>query len=74
MESGHEVNRQMRDVQSWFRQAIDAADRSALGDLPGQVDAALQLVSGRLSDELARRLDRVAVTALADLFTPTSWP
>lgn len=69
VESGHEVNRQMRDVQSWFRQAIDQADRSALGGLPGQVDAALQLVSGRLSEELARRLDRVAVAALADLFT-----
>jgi hypothetical protein len=69
VESGHEVNRQMRDVQSWFRQAIDSADRAALAGLPGQVDAALQLVSGRLSGELARRLDRVAVTALADLFT-----
>lgn len=69
VESGHEVNRQMRDVQSWFRQAIDSADRSALAGLPGQVDAALRLVSGRLSAELAGRLDRVAVTALADLFT-----
>lgn len=69
VESGHEVNKQMRDVQSWFRQAIDAADRSALTGLPGQVDAALQVVSGRLSQDLATRLDRVAVTALADLFT-----
>jgi hypothetical protein len=69
VESGHEVSRQIRDVQSWFRHAIDAADRGHLADLPGQVDAALQLVSYRLSGELAQRLDRVAVTALADLFT-----
>jgi hypothetical protein len=33
------------------------------------VDAALQAVSYRLSAELAKRLDRVAVAALADLFT-----
>jgi hypothetical protein len=69
LESAHEVNREMRDMQSWFRQAIDAADRSVLPGLPGQVDAALQVVSYRLSGELTRRLDRVAVAALADLFT-----
>jgi hypothetical protein len=69
VESGHDVQRRMRDVQSWFRQAIDSADRSALGGLPGQVDAALQSVSYGLSGELAGRLDRVAVAALADLFT-----
>ncbi len=69
VESGHEVQRRMRDVQSWLRQAVDAADRSALDGLPGQVDAALQTVSYQLSGELAARLDRVAVAALADLFT-----
>lgn len=69
VESGHEVSRQMRDVQSWFRQAIDSADRTALAGLPPQVDAALHLVSGRLSAGLTQRLDRVATTALADLFT-----
>jgi len=69
MESGHDVSRQMRDVQTWFRHAIDSADRSALAGLPAQVDAALQLVSGRLSAELAARLDRVAGASLADLFT-----
>ncbi len=69
VESGHDVNRQMRDVQSWFRQAIDSADRAVLAGLPAQVDAALQLVSGRLSGELAARLDRVAGASLADLFT-----
>ncbi|HEX5404022.1 MAG TPA: dynamin family protein [Pseudonocardiaceae bacterium] len=70
VESGHEVSRQMRDVQAWLRHAIDAADRGRLTELPGQVDAALQVVSYRLSGELAQRLDRVAGTALADLFTP----
>jgi hypothetical protein len=70
LESGHEVARRMRDVQSWFRQAIDAADRGTLADLPGQVDAALQAASIELSGELAARLDKVAVAALADLFTP----
>jgi hypothetical protein len=69
VESGHDVNRRIRDVQSWFRQAIDAADRTALAGLPAQVDAGLRLVSGRLSDELARRLDRVAGASLAELFT-----
>ncbi|HEY0808365.1 MAG TPA: dynamin, partial [Pseudonocardiaceae bacterium] len=69
VESAHDVNRQMRDVQSWFRQAIDQAGPSALAELPAQVDAALQLVSGRLSTELAGRLDRVAGASMADLFT-----
>jgi hypothetical protein len=69
VESAHDVQRRMRDVQSWFRQAIDSADRTALADLPAQVDAALQLVSGRLSAELAHRLDRVAGASMADLFT-----
>ncbi len=67
--SAHDVQRQMRDVQSWFRQAIDAADRGTLPGLPAQVDAALQLVSGRLSTELAGRLDLVAEASMADLFT-----
>jgi hypothetical protein len=69
VESAHDVQRRMRDVQSWFRQAIDAADRSTLPGMPAQVDAALQLVSGQLSAELARRLDRVAGASMADLFT-----
>jgi hypothetical protein len=69
VESAHDVQRQMRDAQSWFRQAIDAADRGTLPGLPAQVDAALQLVSGRLSTELAARMDRVAGASMADLFT-----
>lgn len=70
VESNHDVARQMRDVQSWFRQAIDSADREALAGLPAQVDAALQLVSGRLSAALTERLGRVAETSLATLFHP----
>jgi len=70
VESSHEVSRQMRDVQSWFRQAVDAADRDALAALPHQVDAALQMVSGRLSGLLATRLAQVADSSLAELFSP----
>ncbi|HJP79665.1 MAG TPA: dynamin family protein [Pseudonocardiaceae bacterium] len=68
METGHEVSREMRDLQSWFRQAIETADRTTLADAPRQVDAALQLTSGRISAELARRLGRVADTVLTELF------
>lgn len=70
MESGHDVSRRMRDVQSWFRHTIDSADRTTLAGLPAQVDTALQVTSSRLSAALTERLDRVAQTALADLFTP----
>ena len=69
METGHEVSREMRDLQSWFRQAIDAADRATLADAPRQVDAALQLASGRISATLAQRLGRVADTVLTELFS-----
>ncbi|GAA1346231.1 dynamin family protein [Saccharothrix algeriensis] len=70
VEGGHEVSRQMRDVQAWFRSAIEAAGREQLAALPQQVDAALQAVSGRISAGLAVRLSRVADAALADLFPP----
>ncbi|GAA3997857.1 dynamin family protein [Allokutzneria multivorans] len=69
VECGHEVSRQMRDVSSWFRRQTDAADREALANLPAQVDAALQMVSGRISVMLSQRLDRVATTALSELFS-----
>jgi hypothetical protein len=69
METGHEVSREMRDLQSWFRQAIEAADRGTLADAPRQVDAALQLASGRVSATLAQRLGRVADTVLTELFS-----
>jgi predicted GTPase len=70
VENNHEVSRQMRDLQSWFRQAIDAADRDILTTLPGQVDAALQLVSGRISGSVAARLNQVTDVVLGELFQP----
>lgn len=70
VENNHEVARQMRDVQSWFRQAIDAADKDKLRELPPQVDVALQMVSGRISQAVAYRLNQVAEIVLGELFTP----
>ncbi|QGK71839.1 dynamin [Allosaccharopolyspora coralli] len=69
VEAGHDVTRQMREVQNWFRRAIDTADRAQLAALPAHVDAALQLVSSRVADALSERLRRVAETALAELFS-----
>ncbi|MBA0123966.1 dynamin family protein [Haloechinothrix sp. YIM 98757] len=68
LECSHEVSRQTRDVQSWFRQQVDASDRDALAALPQEVDAALQVLSGKLSELLGRRLNEVTETVLADLF------
>jgi predicted GTPase len=69
LENNHEVARQMRDLQSWFRQAIDSAHRDVLPMLPGQVDAAMQMVSGRIGASVGARLNRVTETVLADLFS-----
>ncbi|MBQ6644574.1 MAG: dynamin, partial [Saccharopolyspora sp.] len=69
VEAGHEVTRQMREVQSWFRRTIDGAARVTLGELPAQVDAALQMVSSRVSALLSARLAKVAEVALAELFS-----
>ncbi|HEY4456750.1 MAG TPA: dynamin family protein [Pseudonocardiaceae bacterium] len=69
METGHEVSKEMRDLASWFRQAIETADRTTLADAPRQVDTALQLASGRISGLLAQRLGRVAETVLTELFS-----
>lgn len=70
VENNHEVARQMRDVQSWFRQAIDVADKDRLRDLPPQVDAALQMVSGRISMSVSHRLNQVTEAVLGELFKP----
>jgi predicted GTPase len=70
LENNHEVSRQMRDMQSWFRQAIDASDKDTLATLPGQVDAALHLVSHRISELLATRLNQVTDVVLGELFKP----
>lgn len=69
VECGHETSRQMRDVQSWFRQQIDAADREKLESLPGEVDTALQVVSTRLTTLLGQRLNQVTEAALSELFS-----
>jgi predicted GTPase len=69
LESSHEVSRQVRDAQSWFRQAIDAAGKDALAALPQQLDAALQVISARVNAVLADRLSRAADAALAELFS-----
>lgn len=69
VEANHEVAKQMREVQNWFRRAIEAADRRQLAELPQHVDAALQLVSSRVAATLSARLGAVAETSLTDLFS-----
>ncbi len=68
MENTHEVSREMRDMQTWFRQAIDAADKDKLTALPGEVDVALQVVSRRISYSVGARLNRIGETVLSGLF------
>ncbi|WP_431917811.1 dynamin family protein [Amycolatopsis tucumanensis] len=67
---GHETSRQVRDAQSYFRAQIDNAKRDQLVQLPQQVDAALQMISQRVSSTMAQRLNRVTEIALAELFAP----
>lgn len=69
LENNHEISRQMRDMQSWFRKAIDAANKETLPTLPGQVDAAMQMVSGRIGESVTARLNKLMETVLADLFS-----
>lgn len=69
VETSHEVSRQVREVQNWFRRAIDTADRDQLGELPGQVDVALQMASTRVAATLSARLARVAEQTLERLFS-----
>ncbi|ALG14358.1 dynamin family protein [Kibdelosporangium phytohabitans] len=69
MENTHEVSREMRDMQTWFRQQIDAADKDALASLSGQVDAALQLVSRRVSTSVGARLNKIGENVLTGLFS-----
>ncbi|GAB3578405.1 dynamin family protein [Amycolatopsis endophytica] len=67
---GHETSRQIRDAQSYFRARIDNAKKEQLAQLPQQVDAALQMISQRVSATMAHRLNRVTGIALAELFAP----
>ncbi|GAA4854808.1 dynamin family protein [Saccharopolyspora rosea] len=69
VESSHEVTRQVREVQNWFRREIDTADRHRLPELPQQVDIALQMASSRVSAMLSARLAAVAEQSLAELFS-----
>ncbi|GAA4611037.1 dynamin family protein [Saccharopolyspora hordei] len=69
VETSHEVTRQVRDVQNWFRRAIDTADRQQLAELPRQVDVALQMASTRIAASLSERLTTVAEQTLAELFS-----
>ncbi|MER7078977.1 Dynamin family protein [Saccharopolyspora kobensis] len=69
VETSHEVTRQVREVQNWFRRAIDAADRQQLAELPRQVDVALQMASTRVAATLSARLASVAEQSLKELFS-----
>lgn len=69
VEVGHESSRQMRDVQTHFRQRIDGAKRDDLAALPQQVDIALQTTSQRISMLLSQRLNQVTNVALSELFS-----
>ncbi|WP_018684328.1 dynamin family protein [Actinokineospora enzanensis] len=69
LENSHEVSKEMRDLQSWFRQAIDHADKDRLRELPGQVDAAMQVVSGRVGQSVSTRMNQVADSVLSELFS-----
>ncbi|MHA6806177.1 dynamin family protein [Salinifilum ghardaiensis] len=68
-EIGHEVANQVRQVQTRFRRAIDAADRAELAELPAQADSALQLVASRTASLLSGRLAGAAERSLAELFS-----
>lgn len=70
VDTTHEVARQMREVQSWFRTEIEAAGRDRLAELPQEVDNALRVVSARVSAALGARLDAAAHRALTGLFSP----
>ncbi|MDR7302126.1 dynamin family protein [Haloactinomyces albus] len=69
VETNHEVANRIREVQNWFRRAIETADRKQLTELPRHVDAALQMVSARIAAMLSSRLVDVAETSLAELFS-----
>ncbi|WP_031467559.1 dynamin family protein [Sciscionella sediminilitoris] len=69
IEGTHDVGRQMRELTTWFRGAIDSANRERLAQLPAEVDSAMQLVSGRISQSLADRLTKVTEVTLAEVFS-----
>lgn len=70
VETNHQITREMREVQNWFRRTIEAADRERLAELSHQVDAALEAACARVGRSLSERLDHVADATLAELFSP----
>ncbi|MGZ4552286.1 MAG: hypothetical protein ACXVXQ_02160 [Mycobacteriaceae bacterium] len=71
LDSTHEVARQIRDTQAWFRTAVDAADRETLAELPTQLDPALAGVAAAVSAALAERVRQLTERVLAELFSAT---
>lgn len=71
LDSTHEVARQIRDTQAWFRTAVDAADRETLAELPTQLDPALAAVATAVSAALAQRVRQLTERVLAELFSAT---
>lgn len=71
VESTHDVARHIRATQTWFRSAVDAADRDALARLPAQLDPALATVAAKVSAALAERVRRLSEQVLGELFTAT---
>jgi len=69
VETTHEVARHVRETQTWFRSAVDSADRWALDRLPAQLNPALAAVAARVSDGLAQRVRHLGQEVLSELFT-----
>ncbi len=71
VESAHELAVSVRECQTRFRAAVDAADRATLAALPAQLDGALGALALGVSAALLQRITRVADAVLAEVFTPT---
>jgi hypothetical protein len=69
VELGHEVARQCRQVQDWFRDTLVGSHPWQSAELPHQVDQALRTVSARITAMLSARLTAVAEGALDELFS-----
>ncbi len=70
VELTHEVAAAVRDTQTRFRAAVDAADRPTLAALPAQLDPALGAVALTVGASVRARLQRVAEVVLAQVLTP----
>jgi GTPase Era involved in 16S rRNA processing len=63
------VASQIRELQNWFRAAVEQADRAQLAAIPSDVDAALQVASAHISTALNERIAAVVTTTVQELFT-----